>query len=117
VRDQKKDLKTFADALEKLPWPLNAVTSVEACADALVDGIERRRRRIYIPRTLAIVQALRSLYTGPVAELIVRRKAKTMVPELEAEITKLGRWFGGSSVAMPAERAAGEDPVKPKLPT
>jgi hypothetical protein len=37
-----------------------------------------------------------------------------MVPELEAEITKLGRSFGGSSVAMPAER---ETERVPKLPT
>jgi NAD(P)-dependent dehydrogenase (short-subunit alcohol dehydrogenase family) len=117
VRDQKAELKTFADTLEKLPWPMNSTTSVEECADALVDGIARRRRRIYIPRTLAIVQALRSLFTGPVAELLIRRRAKTLVPELEAEITRLGRWFGGSSVAMPSERKAPEDPAVPKLPT
>jgi hypothetical protein len=31
---------------------------------------------------------------------------------LEREITKLGRWFGGSSVATPSEKADA-----PKLPT
>ena len=117
VRDQRLEVKTFADAVGKLPWPLSSTTSVEECADALVDGIARRRRRIYIPRTLVIVQALRSVFTGPLAELLIRREARTLVPQLEAEITRLGRWFGASSVAMPSERGAAEDPVVPKLPT
>jgi NAD(P)-dependent dehydrogenase (short-subunit alcohol dehydrogenase family) len=117
VRDQQADVKTFADALEELPWPMNSTTSVQDCADALVDGVARRRRRIYIPRSLAIVQALRSLFTGRIAELVIRRRARTLVPELEAEITRLGRWFGSSSVAMPAEREAAEEPAVPRLPT
>ena len=43
VRDQRKDLKTFDEAFDRFPWPMNATTSVEDCADAIVDGIERRR--------------------------------------------------------------------------
>jgi short-subunit dehydrogenase len=114
VRDQQVEVKTFAEALERMPWPMNSTTSVEDCADALVDGIERRKRRIYIPRSLALVQALRTVVTSPLADRIIGREAKTMVPTLEAEITKLGRWFGGSSVAMPSERDPAE---RPKLPT
>ena len=53
VRDQRADVKTFDDAMERMPWPMNATTSVEDCADAIVDGIERRRRsRVYVPRSL-----------------------------------------------------------------
>ena len=44
VRDQRKDLKTFDEAFDRFPWPMNATTSVEECADAIVDGMERRRR-------------------------------------------------------------------------
>jgi hypothetical protein len=33
-----------------------------------------------------------------------------MVPELEAEVTKLGRWFGGTSVAMPPPAATVKRP-------
>jgi hypothetical protein len=36
---------------------------------------------------------------------VIRREAKTMVPEIEQEVTGLGRFFGGSSVAMPAAPA------------
>jgi hypothetical protein len=33
---------------------------VRQCAEALVRGIEHRRRRIYVPRAIAGVQALRT---------------------------------------------------------
>ena len=110
VRDQRKELKTFDEAFDRFPWPMNATTSVEACADAIVDGMERRRRRVYVPKAIAAVQALRTLTTGPVADWLIRRESKTMVPALEAEITALGRYFGGSSVAMPVEPAIEEQP-------
>jgi short-subunit dehydrogenase len=125
VRDQAADVKTFSDALERMPWPMNSTTSVEDCAEAILDGIERRKRRIYVPRSLALVQALRTVLTGPIADWVIEREAKTLIPELEAEITKLGRWFGGSSVATPPAPAAGPEAAEaerdgepvPKLPT
>ena len=112
VRDTQADLTTFGDMLERLPWPMDSTTSVEDCAEALADGIERRKRRIYIPRSIAFVQALRTALTSPLADRIIGREAKTVVPQLEAETSRLGRWFGGSSVAMPRE-----DADVPKLPT
>jgi NAD(P)-dependent dehydrogenase (short-subunit alcohol dehydrogenase family) len=115
VRDTRADLKTFDEALERFPYPLNATTSVEDCADAIVDGIARRRSRVYVPRAIGAVQALRTLVTGPVAAWLIRREAKTMVPELEAEILGLGRYFGGSSVAMPPAPAAVEEQPAPQV--
>jgi NAD(P)-dependent dehydrogenase (short-subunit alcohol dehydrogenase family) len=102
VRDQRKDLKTFDAAFDRFPWPMNATTSVEECADAIVDGIERRRARVYVPKAIGLVQALRTLMTGPIASWIIAREAKSMVPQLEAEITRLGRYFGSTSVGLPA---------------
>jgi NAD(P)-dependent dehydrogenase (short-subunit alcohol dehydrogenase family) len=101
LRDQRKELKTFDEAFERFPWPMNATTSVEECADAIVDGIERRRAKVYVPKAIGLVQALRTLATGPIASLVIGREAKRMVPELEAEITGLGRYFGSSSVGIP----------------
>jgi len=100
VRDQRADLKTFDAAMDKFPYPLNATTSVEVCADAIVDGMERRRSRVYVPKAIGFVQALRTVFTGPIASWIIRREVRTIVPELEAEVTKLGRHFGGSSAAI-----------------
>lgn len=54
-------LPAFDAARRRLPWPLDTVTSADGCARALVRGIERRNRRVYVPRSLALVQALRPL--------------------------------------------------------
>jgi NAD(P)-dependent dehydrogenase (short-subunit alcohol dehydrogenase family) len=104
VRDQKADSPTFSKALEQLPWPMGETTSLEDCAAAVVDGIERRRRRIYVPRTVAIVQALRALVISPLGELPIKRRARTMVPALEAEVQQLGRFWGASSAGLGAPR-------------
>jgi NAD(P)-dependent dehydrogenase (short-subunit alcohol dehydrogenase family) len=110
VRDQRAELAVFGEVLDSLPWPMNETTSLEACAQALVDGVERRRRRIYVPRTVGLVQALRALVTGPLGDLVIRRRARTMVPRLEAEVQALGRWFGGSSTGMGAPVAPSRSP-------
>ncbi len=102
VRDQRKDLKSFDEAFDKFPWPMNATTSVEDCADAIVHGMERRRRRVYVPRAIALVQALRTLTTGAVGYWVMRRESKAMVPRMEEEVRALGRYYGSTSVAMPA---------------
>jgi NAD(P)-dependent dehydrogenase (short-subunit alcohol dehydrogenase family) len=101
VRDQRKDLKTFDAAFDRFPWPMNATTSVEECAEAIVDGIERRRAKVYVPKAIGLVQALRTFTTGPIVSRIISREAKAMVPQLEAEITGLGRYFGSTSVGIP----------------
>ncbi|MFD0823746.1 short-chain dehydrogenase/reductase, partial [Micromonospora zhanjiangensis] len=61
VRDARDDLPAFRAALDRLPWPVGSTTPVRACAAAFVRAIERRQRRVYVPRALALVQATRSL--------------------------------------------------------
>jgi NAD(P)-dependent dehydrogenase (short-subunit alcohol dehydrogenase family) len=112
VRDQKADSPTFATALKELPWPMGETTSVEACAEAVVDGIERRRRKIYVPRTVAIVQAMRALIISPLGEAPIKWKSRKMVPQLEAEVQQLGRYWGSSSAGLgaPREKTGAEAP-------
>src|SRR5258707_800237 len=50
VQDAKSDLSAFRKMLDALPGPLGNTTSVEACADAFVAGIEKRATRISVPR-------------------------------------------------------------------
>jgi NAD(P)-dependent dehydrogenase (short-subunit alcohol dehydrogenase family) len=108
VRDQRRDLKSFDEAFDKFPWPMNATTSVEDCADAIVDGMERRRRRVYVPKAIALIQALRTLTTGTVGYFAMKREVARMVPQMEAEVQALGRYYGTSSVAMPVAAPAEE---------
>jgi NAD(P)-dependent dehydrogenase (short-subunit alcohol dehydrogenase family) len=99
VRDTEDALPTFKETRRQLPGPLGAYTSVGACAEALVDNLETRRRRVFVPRSVGVVSALRQVITGAVSEKVMLRIAAGRVPQLEADIAKLdGREFGRNSV-------------------
>lgn len=97
VRDIRADLPSVHESLSRLPWPLGRTTTVQACAAALVDALERRRRRVYVPRPIGLVQAMRTIVNGPLADRAIGRTARTSVPELEARARALGRAFGANS--------------------
>lgn len=99
VRDTEDDLPTFKQARKELPGPLGSTTSVEACALAFADGIARRKRRVYVPRSLAIFQALRTVVISPLGDLPIRLRGRKMVPQMEDEVRALGRSFGRATVA------------------
>jgi cell division septation protein DedD len=88
-----------------LPGPLGAFTSVDVCAEALVANLERRGRRVFVPRSVGVVSALRQVVTGALAEKVMMHAAAAQVPELEADIAKLdGRQFGKNSVGAQAKK-------------
>jgi NAD(P)-dependent dehydrogenase (short-subunit alcohol dehydrogenase family) len=99
VRDTEAALPTFAETRKRLPGPLGAYTSVEACAQALAENLETRGRRVFVPRSVGTVAALRQLVTGALSEKIMMKAAAARVPQLEADIAALGgRQFGANSV-------------------
>lgn len=93
IREAEQALPSFARLRRRLPWPLSATTTVEKCAAAFADGIQRRARRIYVPRTIMFMHWLRNLASaGLVARLTVPVYRRT-VPRLEREIAEVGRPF------------------------
>jgi NAD(P)-dependent dehydrogenase (short-subunit alcohol dehydrogenase family) len=100
VQDAKKDLKTFTMMLERLPGPLGAITSVEACADAFVAGIERRRTRISVPRWVNAIRWLKPAMTTVVGERETRRHAPEVVPLMDREVAALGRSMSARTAAL-----------------
>ncbi len=107
VRDTEAALPTFAETRKELPGPLGKHTSVEECAEALVENLETRGRRVYVPRSLAVVSALRQLVTGVLAERAVLKVSRERVPQLERDIAALdGQEFGTHSVGGRAKGAA-----------
>lgn len=105
VRDTEAALPSFARTRSKLPGPLGAFTSVAACAEALVENLETRRRRVFVPGSVGIVSALRQVVTGVVAEKVMLPVVRSRVPQLERDIAALqGREFGANSVG---DRSAG----------
>jgi NAD(P)-dependent dehydrogenase (short-subunit alcohol dehydrogenase family) len=99
VRDTEAALPTFAQTRKQLPGPLGAYTSVEACAEALVENLETRGRRVFVPGSVGVVSALRQMVTGAVAEKVAMKVSAARVPQLERDILALGgREFGTNSV-------------------
>jgi NAD(P)-dependent dehydrogenase (short-subunit alcohol dehydrogenase family) len=109
VRDTESALPTFAETRRRLPGPLGAYTSVQDCARALVENLESRRRRVFVPGSVGVVSALRQAITGVVGEKLTLRVAADRVPQLEADIAALGgRQFGRNSAGHAAGPAAGD---------
>jgi NAD(P)-dependent dehydrogenase (short-subunit alcohol dehydrogenase family) len=98
MHDVQRDLPGFDLLRRKLPPPFSTVTSLPACAGALVAAIERRRRNVFVPRTLGLVAPLRTLLWSVVGDLLVRRDAAAAVPQMERDVAALGRAFGARSV-------------------
>jgi NAD(P)-dependent dehydrogenase (short-subunit alcohol dehydrogenase family) len=99
VRDTEAALPTFAKSRKQLPGPLGAYTSVDDCAQALVENLETRRRRVFVPGSVAVVSALRQMVTGAVAEKLALLVSAKRVPQLERDIAALnGQEFGKNSV-------------------
>jgi NAD(P)-dependent dehydrogenase (short-subunit alcohol dehydrogenase family) len=99
VRDTEAALPTFAATRRHLPGPLGAYTSVEECAQALVENLETRGRRVFVPRSVGVVAALRQVFTGAAAEKLMLPLTRRRVPRLERDIAALGgQEFGRNSV-------------------
>jgi NAD(P)-dependent dehydrogenase (short-subunit alcohol dehydrogenase family) len=98
VRDAQADLPIFRRQLAKARGPL-ATQDVESCARLLVEGIEQRRAKVFVPAALRWLFHLRTLMTVPAARRVATRQAVRSVPELEDEVRRLGRAFGEHSAA------------------
>lgn len=89
VRHADRDLPGFSAMRAQLPWPARAVTSAEACAVALADGVERRARRVYVPRAAGLISALRSvLASGPGERAVFGRAGSDFVRLLDADLDR-----------------------------
>jgi len=89
VRNAEHALPSFREIRARLPWPLGTTTSAEACGEALAEAVVRRARRVYVPRSVAVVHALRTVLTSPVADRVTRRHTRELVPSLDAEVAAM----------------------------
>jgi len=104
VRGFQADLPSFRVAQRKLPPPFGTTTTVHACAEALVRALERRKRRIYVPRSVALAQALRTAILSPLGDRVIAAGSRNgaRIDEMEAEVLRLGRFFGPHSTSSQA---------------
>ena len=107
VRDTDADSRSISEARRRLRGPLGQTHSPRECAEALADAIDKRKRRVYVPRSLAVMQALRPLVLSAVGDAVLKRQLRTSqyIPALEEEVAALGRAFGPTSVESPRRRS------------
>ncbi|MDQ1559838.1 MAG: hypothetical protein QOD32_2898 [Pyrinomonadaceae bacterium] len=109
VRDARHDLKSFDEILAALPWPFGSVTPVKTCAAAFVKAIAGRKRKVYVPGSLAPFSALRYLFASPLSDYVIGRHARRLVPQAEREAQSLKRAFGLNSVETTSKPEAEDD--------
>lgn len=91
VQDAKGDLPSFRQMLRELPGPLKKTTSVQACGEAFVKGIEGRKSRVYCPEWVGLFRWLRPVVATPLGEIDLRRITPWLLPQMDAEVAALGR--------------------------
>lgn len=105
VQDAKQDLSAFSMMFERMPGPLGATTTVQACADAFVAGIEKRSTRINVPRWVGVMRWLKPLLTTPLGEREARRHAPETIPIMDAEVRAMGRSVSARTAALEQQSA------------
>lgn len=91
VKGAELDLPSFVRLRKQLPYPGNVTTSVDTAAEAIVDGLVRRRARVYVPRAVGAAGWAKAALSSPVAWPWARRFSRRWVPILEREVAALGR--------------------------
>jgi hypothetical protein len=91
VRGADADLPSFQSLRRRLPYPGNVTTSVDRVATVIVDGLARRRARLYVPRAVGAANWLKAVLNSPSTWPWARRFAADAVPTLELEVAALGR--------------------------
>jgi NAD(P)-dependent dehydrogenase (short-subunit alcohol dehydrogenase family) len=118
VRDARADLPSVAQSHTRLPWPMNRTVPVDECARAFVRAIERRSRRVYVPRAVALVQALRTVVNGRAFEAALVRGSRGEVARMDGDVRALGRSFGATSMGHgPRAKDTDQRPYRPSTST
>jgi NAD(P)-dependent dehydrogenase (short-subunit alcohol dehydrogenase family) len=90
VRGSERDIPTFAKLRSQLPWPLNSTMAVEDCAGRLVDAMERRAYRVYIPGGVRLIGGLRPLLMTGLGTRATARRSGNDLRQVDRENEALG---------------------------
>ncbi len=99
VQDAKADLASFREMLSTLPGPLGKTIPLDRCVAAFVEGLEQRKRRVYVPRWVAALAWLKPLLTSRLGEREPLKQVPRMLPMMDAEVAELGRSTSARNVA------------------
>jgi NAD(P)-dependent dehydrogenase (short-subunit alcohol dehydrogenase family) len=90
VRLSEDALPTFKKMRTEMPWPASTLTSVEDCAVALADAVERRALRVYVPSSGRFLSLIRPLLLSGLGHRAIARRTGADMRQLDAENQALG---------------------------
>lgn len=90
VRGSEAALPAFKKMRKEMPWPANSTTSVEDCAVAFADAVERRALRTCVPKSGGFLAAIRPLLLSGVAQRAAVRRVGKDLRQLDNENLALG---------------------------
>lgn len=86
VRASERAMPAFAKMRGELPWPVRSTHRPEACAKALARAVERRSKRVFFPRWIALVNAMSPVINSPVGEAVMLRRTAEVMPAIDADV-------------------------------
>ena len=89
VRDSERALPAFVRMRKELPWPLRSTSTAEQCARALARAVEKRSHRVFFPRAVSLVNALKPLINSPAGQAVMMRRAGGLMPAIDANVEAL----------------------------
>lgn len=100
VRESKADLASAREMIDSLPGPLRKTTSVDKCATAFVNGIEKRKPHVNVPGWVGLFRWLKPVLSTPVVEAQLVKQAAEQIPKMDAEVAALGRSLSARTQAL-----------------
>lgn len=91
VQDAKADLGAFREMLDVMPGPFGQTMTVDKCVDAFVDGLEGRKRKVYVPKWVGFAGRFRSIVNSAVGDRALLKHVPRLLPKMDAEVAALGR--------------------------
>jgi NAD(P)-dependent dehydrogenase (short-subunit alcohol dehydrogenase family) len=85
VRASEALLPSLRGARASLPWPLRSVAPVQTCAVALADAVERRARRVYVPRAAVLARVLGPVLASATTQRALRGRIRALLTQLDEE--------------------------------
>jgi NAD(P)-dependent dehydrogenase (short-subunit alcohol dehydrogenase family) len=91
VQDAKRDLTAFNQLVDSLPGPLSKTTSVDACVDAFIEGLAKRKRHVYVPGWVGAIAKTRTALNSRIGDRETLKHAPRILPLMDEEVRRLGR--------------------------
>lgn len=95
TREVTGETSTFQKMFGNAPGPIGRTIPAAECATTFVKAMTRRPNQVFCPPWVGVLRWIRPLLSSRLAEAPLRKVARDLLPELDAEVAAHG---GGTSV-------------------